>query len=109
MRWKNDEFLGGIEGCVSAIQAADPDFGECLISDFSISCAQAALYVGVFRRFTSKDLDSFVCKKGCSSHRRLSHIWMGFLRKFFFLSCSYGSHDQHRPGAGGHGELAPRG
>lgn len=26
VNWKNDETLGGIEGCISAIQAADPDF-----------------------------------------------------------------------------------
>ncbi|XP_041795028.1 tetratricopeptide repeat protein 38 [Chelmon rostratus] len=26
MNWRNDETLGGIEGCISAIKAADPDF-----------------------------------------------------------------------------------
>lgn len=25
--WRNDETLGGIEGCMAAVQAADPDFG----------------------------------------------------------------------------------
>lgn len=25
--WRNDETLGGIEGCITAVKAADPDFG----------------------------------------------------------------------------------
>lgn len=25
--WRNNETLGGIEGCITAIKAADPDFG----------------------------------------------------------------------------------
>ncbi|KAI3371570.1 hypothetical protein L3Q82_024137, partial [Scortum barcoo] len=28
VKWRNDETLGGIEGCVSAMQAADPNFGS---------------------------------------------------------------------------------
>lgn len=31
VKWKNDETLGGIEGCISAIQAADPDFGKYFV------------------------------------------------------------------------------
>lgn len=30
MKWRNDETLGGIEGCISAMQTADPDFGKYL-------------------------------------------------------------------------------
>uniref|UniRef100_A0A3P9QAM7 Tetratricopeptide repeat protein 38 n=2 Tax=Poecilia reticulata TaxID=8081 RepID=A0A3P9QAM7_POERE len=26
VKWRNDETLGGIEGCISAIQTADPNF-----------------------------------------------------------------------------------
>lgn len=25
--WRNEETLGGIEGCITAVKAADPDFG----------------------------------------------------------------------------------
>ncbi len=28
--WRNNETLGGIEGCITAIKAADPDFGMWL-------------------------------------------------------------------------------
>uniref|UniRef100_A0A803XPV4 Uncharacterized protein n=1 Tax=Meleagris gallopavo TaxID=9103 RepID=A0A803XPV4_MELGA len=27
--WRNDENLGGIEGCLSKLKAADPNFGKC--------------------------------------------------------------------------------
>ena len=26
--WRNDETMGGIEGCMSAVKAADPHFGK---------------------------------------------------------------------------------
>lgn len=33
--WRNDETLGGIEGCITSIKAADPDFGMC---DYNTEC-----------------------------------------------------------------------
>lgn len=29
VKWTNDKSLGGIEGCLSKLKAADPTFGEC--------------------------------------------------------------------------------
>lgn len=28
VKWTNDQSLGGIEGCLSKLKAADPTFGE---------------------------------------------------------------------------------
>lgn len=38
MTWRNDETMGGLEGCFAAIRAADPNFGKCAVRHLPITC-----------------------------------------------------------------------
>lgn len=103
--WRNDETLGGIEGCMAAVQAADPDFGMWNGDD-------SVLGISVLIRCTYTDINLYLLNR---ADIRVYHVlpvcnYQDYADASFtsslLLCCSDGACDQHRTAVGGYGKFS---